>query len=303
MDRNFAEYTKAQTLILNRLHGLPKENSLEGFIFFMMTRDINNPLLDIDKQIRYDKESKKYALSIEEAERLNSGEFENWIKNAYFGFSDDLKEFFLNCVGHNDFNLLDTFYMAIHFLMKEDDKFAFNEGLVTSNLLDRSYCLSVIRKYKNELIAELEWRIKRINPNNHYSYYPNNAEIVGYYNAIYLKGFKLLNHARFVENTKAVYDLLTVKLIHPATSIETFAKLFSGNSELFVEKVVWTGGINELNYFLKGIKQKLTTGKIYVIANRLFVNENGKEFGSETIKNNRDTPNSYDYLDKILCLF
>lgn len=303
MERNFTKHSKAQSLFLGKLNGLPKEKSLDGFIYVMMTSNLKDPLMDIDRQTRHDSESNKYTLSKSEAERLNSGEFENWIKRFYFGFSNDLKEVYLNYAGRNDFNLLDTFYKSIHFLKKEDEKFAYNDGIINSNSLDRSHCLSVIRKYKNELIAELDWRIKRINPNNHYTYYPTDAETIGYYNAIYFKGFKLLNHARFVENSKEVYDRLTERVIHPETSIETFAKLFSGNSELFVEKVVWTGGINELNYFLKGIKQKLTTGKIYVIGNRLFVSENGVEFGSETIKNNRDVPNSYDYLDKILSLF
>ena len=303
MNIGFTEYNKAQSKLLGRLYGLPKENSLEGFVFYMLTRDVNDTLLNVDKQIRLDKVNQKYTASIEEADELNSGEFANWTKNAYFGFSNELKEFFINYTGHNDFNLLDIFYKAIHFLKNEDDKYAYNEGKVDSNNLNRSYCLSLIKKYKNELIAELEWLIKRINPNNYYSYYPNDEEIKGYYNTIYLKGFRLLNYSRFSENSKDIYDKLTDRFLDEGTSVETFVKLFSGTNELFVEKPIWKGKVNELNYFLKKLNNKLTTGSIFIIGDRLFVKEDGSPFGSDTIKNNRKSPNSYKYIDEIIALF
>lgn len=298
---NIEGYKESEDSLFSDLFGLPKMKSLDGFLYLHFSHQIDGNIMFDERRERLDSENYTYRISLEEEKNLIDGEFENLIKSRYNSFHNILRAYFMNYVNFHDIEMIKTLARAIYFLKDQERYYGYTQGEIISASLNRNLLLSIIKRHTKELISELEWRINRINPNDHFSYFPADEEIKGFFKAIYLKSFNLLNKKKFNENSKEIYLKLVPRFLDENTTVEELHKLFSGNSEIFVERIVWTGYTNELRYFLRKLKDKLRKREIFKIAERLFKDSEGKNF--QNLNNTSKPPTSKSDIHVIIDLF
>lgn len=298
---NNDKYKESVDSLFGDLFGLPKMKSLDGFLYLHFSNQIEGNIMFDERRERLDSEKHAYRISLKEEKALIDGDFENLVKSRYNSFHDTLRAYFITYLNFHDIEMIKTLARAIYFLKDQERYYGYTQGEIISASLNRNLLLSIIKRHTKELISELEWRINRINPNDHFSYFPTDEEIKGYFEAIYIKAFNLLNKKKFNENSKEIYNKLVPRFLDENTTVEELHKLFSGNLEIFAERIVWSGHTNELRYFLRQLKNKLAKRQMFKLAERLFKNSEGKNF--QKLNNTSEPPNSSFDIDEIIVLF
>ncbi len=303
IESEYSKYVKSENRFLASLFALPKTKSLDGFLYYKFSSQIEGYALAHDRREFLDTNNLTYELSLQEEEELNNGKFENLIKTIYNNFHAFLREFFISKNNFHDIELIKTFAKAIYFLKDHDKYYGYNEGRVISQSLNRNHFLSIIKRHTNELISELEWRINRLNPHNYTNFNSNDKECKMFFDSIITKGLILINKKKYRNNFEDIYNGLVPRFFSEETNTEEFSKIFSGKVEIFIDTIKWNGNTNSLSYFLRQLykKHKLSNNKYFLFAEKNIVNQEGQNYSK--LKDNKSIPNDATEIDSIVDLF
>lgn len=170
--------------------------------------------------------------------------------------------------------------------------------IIQQNLLEDIEGIEL--SYFDKIIKWIDNEIKNIKELSQYSGLSNdnvkklNSKVQTFY---------LIDFERKPEKLNALREMLEEKYIAKNQAV-AFRKIFSGKAIENLEPVVWKGGIESLNYFIKLIHNKYriisnTKRKHFEITYNCFVNEKSKKFDRSKLSN-QQLPSTKNELDSIV---
>ena len=298
-----------ETEILNMLWNIPTVKYLDGWIYkHYESKSINWSYAMINgdydpKLYSNDFDTSTYKLKQVEIDYLNNGGFEEEMQKIFNSFHSDLRRFHLHFSNNADFAMLATYTKAIYYLKESHDYSPFSELYISAPDLNRNGLLTTLHNYIKELVCELEWRMSRLNPYNHYNFHMNDEELTMYYNSIFYRGFRLNDPSNFRKNYTEIVERLKPVFIDVNTSTNEISKLFSGRKVVFSSLIKWIAPKNALKYFLNELvnQQKISDTNIYVIASNIFIDKDGNKITE--LKGARSMPKTAKQIDELVELF
>lgn len=295
--------------LIGSVFTIPLLDDLEGWLYnyFYSLPTPTVPVADlIGNPSFYRREFKdgKYQLSEKEVIFFNNGGILKELDGLFGNVHSDVRNFHLRYGNDYPFELVKTYAHCIFWLKGHSKVSPFKKGKIENVNLNWNSILSFVKKRTDELILELDWRISRLNPNNYHNYTPSDQELKMYFEAIIVRGFRLINERTFKKNFDQIYKLLVPTFFHKNTTAEELDKLFRGKLQIFPSPLIWVGNTNALSYFLRQLhnQHKLSKNTYFRIAESLIADEGGKLF--ENLKNNKSIPkNDAEKIDKIIALF
>ncbi|WP_157365035.1 hypothetical protein [Arenibacter algicola] len=303
------DYRITENQLLGSLFTIPSVFFFEGWLFNYFLTQSAPSIMGISDRFGNPPFYKRkivdevYTLTKEEISFVNNDKLAKEIDYLFERFHLELRKSHLFFVNKNDFDLVHTYARCIYYLKGSLEVSPYKEGRIIAPSLDWNSLLMRVKRSTTELIAELDWRISRLNPNNYLVCNLTDEELKTFFDAILANTFRLYDSKSFVANFDKISQKLIPNYFHKDTTAEDLFKLFKGGLQIFANPLIWVGATNSLSYFLRQLnaKEKLLKHTYFQTAEKLLSNNNGELFSG--LKNNKSVPANAIEIDAIVDLF